>query len=77
MEERKVSKYVQYMLERENSKYWQAIADIEKLSDKDLLNVWKNLFPYHRDEMYNEEMTMDEYAEAVYSTVNLRQLPIY
>ena len=76
MEERKVSKYVQYMLERENSKYWQAIADIEKLSDKDLLNVWKNLFPYHRDEMYNPEMFMDEYAEAVYSEISLRQLPI-
>jgi hypothetical protein len=49
---------------------------LEQMSDSSLLAVWEGLRNYDPTEMYDVErgITMDEWAEAVYSEISLRGL---
>jgi hypothetical protein len=49
---------------------------IEKMSDNDLLIVWNGLFheSWNCDTMYDDEFSMDDWAQGIYSELNNREI---
>lgn len=52
--------------------YEALVVDVEQLTDKSLLTIWKNLKSYDPKEEHSPGVSMDDWAQLIYSELSKR-----
>jgi hypothetical protein len=57
-----------------NLRWLEHSARVTAVSDEELLSMWNSIKVYEPTAIYDGEMTMDDWAELLYSELSLRNM---